>query len=141
MDTIVSSLTPASVVSNPAPTEHVPEFPNFTETGENGDRSLTMKECMVRVEKLSLIDMEAWLKNNDDLAPNMVGGHILRPRSKPLLNSGITNTGSRQARLGISYVMSSDTSDDNNDISVKPGKWNKPRKRNMYIPLGGSSST
>ena len=81
-----------------------------------------MWDCMVHIEKLSLIDKEAWLKNNDEAVSLMIGGHTLQPRIKTEVNTKNANPLDRCAKRGVSYVLSSDTSDDNKDISIVPGK-------------------
>ena len=139
MDTIMSVMAQLNNESQDKLPANVPEFPNFTETDPNTENLQSIKECMVHGEKLSFIDMEAWLKNNDDLISTPEGRYDLRQRSKPVVNMSNINPLNRCAKQGVSYALSSDSSHDSDDITVKPGRWNKPQKQNIYVPVGGPS--
>ena len=86
-----------------------------------------MISCMVKLDKLTTQDIKYWSNPRSS-------GYFLRMRnaasttSRPYLN----------ANQNISYFSDAETSS-SEDHTVGPGKWNKPRVRNIHHPSRGPS--
>ena len=93
--------------------------------------------CVVDLPLLSNTDLEAWLKSTDVSAED---GYNLRQRPAsvgPVLEK--LDRFIRDAKRNVSYIYSSESSHDESDISVHPGRWSKLRSRNIHVPSSGPS--
>ena len=119
--------------------ETPPEFPRFTENVENQSSARTpvkpiMLKCMVKLHQLSEADIKRWQPPQPPQGPP--DGYNLRKKETPKPASRFD----RRAKSGISYVtLSSPSQDESEDFEVKPGRWSKPRTKNLHLPLSGPS--
>ena len=125
------------IQSAPMSDESVPEFPRFTEHSNN-----LVKKCNVTLKPLSHIEMEAWSKPNDTL--NKEGYNLHQQKCNinvPTQNTYTSRYGRAVKRIVNPIENLSASSQDDDDPSVKPGRWSQPRQHNIHVPLGGGPST
>ena len=100
------------VIDNSSP-DDVLEFPTFTENIQ------PPYSCVVKLTPVSNIDLEAWLKDNDRMDDCPASGNELRQHP----NSSNPTRLHRKAKRNISYVINSESSQDEDDFTVRPGRW------------------
>ena len=94
-------------------------------------------KCVVDLPLLSNIDLEAWLKSADDPTND---GYNLQQRSASACSSAEKpDRFSHDAKRNVQYTYSSESSHDESNITVRPGRWSKPHSKNVHVPLSGPS--
>ena len=109
-----------SDTSNNIDVTQVLKLPTPVDTDLNTVPSGIMMQCIVRLSKLSEMDLNMWTQSANESSET---GYSLRDRPKPSLNLRFA----RQAKRNNTYTLSSSSSqdDEKDNPSVKPGKWKK----------------
>ena len=116
---------------------------NNTEPAENLSQNestkepISMKDCMVKLDILSNDTIEHWTRYN----LNSGGKLVYNLRDRHHNEKRQANRLHRNAKQHVSYAIDySLTSSEDDDYSVCPGRWVKPRVKNIHVPLSGPSA-
>ena len=116
--------------------ESVPEQTQDTGETDPSSRNCTvnsaklvpdMISCMVELDKLTNQDINYWSNPRSTR-------YFLRIRN----TASTSSRPHRNAKQNISYLSDAETSS-SEDHMVSPGKWNKPRVKNIHYPSSGPS--
>ena len=103
---------------------------------ESTKEPTSMKDCMVKLDILSKDTIEHWTRHilNSGEKP----GYYLHDRHH--IDRRQSNRPHRNAKQYVSYAIDySLTSSEDDDYNVHPGKWVKPRVKNIHVPLSQSA--
>ena len=104
---------------------------------ESTKEPISMRDCMVKLDILSNDTIEHWTRYN------------LNSSGKPVYNlcdrhhneRRQSNRPHRNTKQYVSYAIDySLTLSEDDDYSVRPGRWVKPRVKNVHVPLSGPSA-
>ena len=130
--------------------EPVPDLNNDIElTDINATGANVMLKCMVKLDRLSDTTISNWQKQREqsssfneddglDMPMNQVGPYGLCVCPKVSRNASKLD---RRAKRNVNYQIFSGLSQEDDDFDVKPGRWSRPRQRNIFLPAHGPSTS
>ena len=122
------ALTADTEAQDAVPPENVSNNTSKDESHRNIADMPVMKNCMIKLYKLTNNDIHYWSN------PCATGHYLQQHKPSHQVQPA------RTVKNIVSYNLDiTDTSDD--DITVRPGRWLKPRMRNIHLPSSGPSQS